>query len=616
MLTPALAALTCIVLASAAGSHEAEPAYGVSGTVVNAGGKPVQGAHVRLLLHNRLGSKLAHEAVTDSSGRFTTAGWVVSRGDDTADGDWRLEVSAPQFATSCVDQLFIGFGTYDVGPIFVFPPVKVSGCVRGTGGKPIQGAAVYAALGSASWARADYAGLNPAAVTDAEGRYEFQTLPPGQVTIGVAAEGWADGVKRELMLSTTQANSCDFTLKPALAIKGRIVNSQKSPIARAIIAPVEEEPGDGFWRTECVAGDDGAFRIDGRSELPKDGFLVQARGYIPQLVRLQASQHVREVPLRDSRSFTIKLESCPDPNHRPQLASVRIRNSSIQGMCGNCDQVNWTTAQEQRSTVERIGEHSWRVYWEAAMTSPYRARRGESMSPRTLVVELTDGAILSHTFPEGAPSDNSAVVILRPEAPGTISGQVVDRASGKPVAGVRAMLNFWTVTKPHKDAITDTDGRFTFSGLAPSNVHSVQVRNSECRGASDLITVKAGETSTVNLSVQPTPQIRGRITVGGQAPGEQIIIGLGEFQAGQAVEGGWFGLGSCDASGNYSVPPHYDRTFTVVPKRRTSPNQGGYRRFRSEFPATQPDSWPWEVKAPKTGAANLDLDLPADYDKP
>lgn len=612
---PFLAVLISVALASAVAAQEAEPAYGVSGTVMDESKQPIQGAKVRLLRQNENGSKLAHEAFTDASGRFTSPGWVVSRGDGAADGDWRLEVSAAHFATSCVDQLFIGFGTYDVGPVYLFPPIKVSGCVRDPGGRPIQGAAVHAALGSASWARADYAGVEPAAVTDAEGRYAFQTLPPGQVTIGVTAPGWADHVKRELRLSATEPNTVDFALKPALAINGRLLNDQKAAISGAIVEPLEEKPGVGFWRTECVAGKDGAFSIEGRSELPTDGFLIQARGYIPQWATLQSSKDVQEIPLRPSQSFTLKLEPCADPSHKPQLTSVRIRNSNVQGMCGNCDQLNWSSAQEQRSTVERTGDSSWKVYWEAAMTSPYGPRGGKSMTPRTLVVELTDGAILSHRIPENTPIDSATVVTLRPEVPGALSGQVVDSASGRPVAGIRAMLNFWTVTQPHMDAITDADGRFKFSGLAPSNVHTVRVRNSLCRGETELIKVKAGETSTVRLSVKPTPLIRGRITIGEKAPGEQIIVGLGEFQPGHAVEGGWFGLGSCDAAGSYSVPPHYDRTFTVVPKRRTSPSQGGYRKFRSEFPATPPGNWPWEVKAPDTGVATLDLDLPADYDK-
>ena len=34
-----------------------------------------------------------------------------------------------------------------------------------------------------------------------------------------------------------------------------------------------------------------------------------------------------------------------------------------------------------------------------------------------------------------------------------------------------------------------------------------------------------------------------------------------------------------------------------MPKRRTSARDGGYRRFRSEFPATPRESWPWLVEA-------------------
>ena len=87
------------------------------------------------------------------------------------------------------------------------------------------------------------------------------------------------------------------------------------------------------------------------------------------------------------------------------------------------------------------------------------------------------------------------------------------------------------------------------------------------------------------------------------------MIGLGEFQNRNVVNGGVYGLGISNAEGDYSVIPRNDRRFTVVPKRRIRPRDGGYRRFGSEFPETRRNSWPWQAQAPSHGHVRLDLDL-------
>jgi hypothetical protein len=99
------------------------------------------------------------------------------------------------------------------------------------------------------------------------------------------------------------------------------------------------------------------------------------------------------------------------------------------------------------------------------------------------------------------------------------------------------------------------------------------------------------------------------VTYKGRAPGEQVVLGLGEFQDHDVVAGGWFGVGISDRAGNYKILPHYGRRLTVVPKERTTPELGGYRQFLKEFPETPRSDWPWMVDARMRSTVEFDLDI-------
>jgi hypothetical protein len=268
---------------------------------------------------------------------------------------------------------------------------------------------------------------------------------------------------------------------------------------------------------------------------------------------------------------------------------------------------NSTVVDAGSDFVEAIGPAAWRLSWEAAFDANDRTpSMGSSTSMR---VELEDG-FSSWVDPTKLDQrDGATEVTIRAPRPGRVSGEVLRADDGSPVAGTSVMINRWSVVRPHRVTTTDASGRFVFESIAPGDSHDLAVDSELWSGAIDGVEVRSGTTTELILRVEPPPRIRGRITIDGHPPGEPVVLGLGEFQDHLVVDGGWFGLGVSDLEGRYSVIPKYDRRFTVVPKRRTKPQDGGYRRFRSEFPKTHPESWPWLVQAPSVGETTLDLDI-------
>jgi hypothetical protein len=230
---------------------------------------------------------------------------------------------------------------------------------------------------------------------------------------------------------------------------------------------------------------------------------------------------------------------------------------------------------------------------------------------------LSDGSFHDVKLVETQNQTSQFEISVRPPVPGAIEGTLREAGSGKPVANVRVYLNHWSVTQPHLDVVSDEQGAFRFEGLAPMDVHTVVVNDSRWRGRSESLTVKPGETTRgVVIETHPAPHARGRVAITGKPPGDTLVFGIGDFDSlGWVEHAGSLGVGVCDASGNIDIVPRYPRRVGVVPKRRTTPELGGYRKFASEFPRVTVKPWPWTIDAPDSGIVALDVDLPADFER-
>ncbi len=138
------------------------------------------------------------------------------------------------------------------------------------------------------------------------------------------------------------------------------------------------------------------------------------------------------------------------------------------------------------------------------------------MSIRTTLVVLL--AAISHATPLAAlatvPTHRHAV--LTPLLVASVTGTVTDAASGLSIAGAQV-----SVTGTTLGAVTDAEGRYRITGLAPGEVH-LRVRRIGYAGSERSITVRDDETATADFSLVAHIASLEQVIVTGTAGGTQL----------------------------------------------------------------------------------------------
>ncbi|HUT36558.1 MAG TPA: carboxypeptidase regulatory-like domain-containing protein [Planctomycetota bacterium] len=203
------------------------------GKVLGADGKPVEGAEVAFSLP--LGWR-----GTRVTGKTDAAGKVEFRG--LASGQYTMTVQPPEGSVSCQKQFddVRALSGLTLEQTLKLPEgAKVTGTVTGPDGKPVAGATVMASYGYASRAKG---------TTDAQGRYVVAGLaPPAKLgppqRYGPQNQVTAVAPAEALTLATSSvplpliplggSAKLDITLKPGVAITGRVTGPGGTPVASA-----------------------------------------------------------------------------------------------------------------------------------------------------------------------------------------------------------------------------------------------------------------------------------------------------------------------------------------------------------------------------------------------
>ena len=237
-----------------------EPGTVVGGVVVDQDGQPVSGAQVfvegrgltAMTSAEREGVDLAHSEVTDSEGK-----WLCDH--------LPAEVSSIRLTCSHPDYLSATFGcaklgaTTNSGMIYLAESelrnstaivrlqrgLVVAGTVIDAEGQPLTGATV---IKNRLWS-------NSAAsrCTDAQGRFRFGDIGPGELVLTARAEGF---IESELVIQpTSHKEDLHFTLARASVLRGRILDEQSNAVVHARVCATGEsyDQGKHNWRTTSDA---------------------------------------------------------------------------------------------------------------------------------------------------------------------------------------------------------------------------------------------------------------------------------------------------------------------------------------------------------------------------
>ncbi len=285
--------------------------------------------------------------------------------------------------------------------------------------------------------------------------------------------------------------------EPALALQtsslvGAVLDLEDAPIPGAQVCVAPGELGPTFaldWRPRCVRADQrGSFRVEpiapGRYSVS-----ASARGHIPPpSLRERAGLHVTVAAGATRDGLVLRL--------RPGGGELR---GVIRDITGGTVSGASVFSQDALTVSDDQGEFS---LW-LDMRSFVRVR--------VTADGYAHAAILEHR-----PFGRVVEVLLRPEV--VITGRVITAESGAPVAGVAVvtttpgLMGYSGSFSTEPRAVTDEDGRFRFTGLAPGR-YKPQVRDRSYRGQAreSVLLELGGAPADVVVPVHPARRLEGQI---------------------------------------------------------------------------------------------------------
>jgi hypothetical protein len=588
----------------------------VSGRVVTVQGAPVAGAALSLRAVVPYASEEVASGVSGSDGRFVLLVWPFEDGDNYL-GRSYLWVEAPGFAPSRIDRVPLPSPPLDVGDVFVFEPVELSGVVVDSRGRPVAGAQIHAALGRAGGAYEDHARRPPIATSDAHGAFICRSLPPGVVTLGASAPGFADAVLEPLRLGES-SNSVRFELAEGRRTELVVVDDNELPVQGARALPMGDlrrswqlptamTPLD-FWRGAQAADAQGRIRFDGLSASFDPDVEIQAQGYQPSWIRLAGPN--QRVVLR--RATMVHISAVRDSDGSPvAIHSVDLRNGRTPDFlfCGWGEERNWLCSWSDSAAVRVLEPSHWEIEWNGAHG---RVRGGQ---PGKVMVIAEDGTRVRADLPLGLPAGHAVEYEARLAQPSTLSGRVVD-SSGKPVALTLGSqidfhrLSFVTTRSAANGAFRfdRLDGRFVWL-YSKDEAWTIDEGTATWR-------VEAGSTlSGIEVRVWPRAHAdsglaKVRLIIGGRGLEVPVLVALHDMQSELCDEipraFAW-----TDAEGRLEIDLAQPGDYFLVPQRSVGAESGAWRDFLAGFPA-HGKNWPGIVTIPETGVREQSIDLPAE----
>jgi hypothetical protein len=220
------------------------PGRTVSGRVVDVAGKPVAGAVVRLSAAEPL-VPLDEVARTDAAGAFRFEGLL--------EGGYGVEALGAGGARAARPLVVAGSAPGRV-ELALEPGGTLEGTVTAAGGAPAAGARVRLDV----VAGPDTGAPARLALADERGRFRFEGVPAGQVTLAaVHALGAARSAAQPV--GPGQQASVALTLEAPAAVEGRVVGADGKPVAGVPVVAVAEEQG--VTPAVALSGADGRYRL-------------------------------------------------------------------------------------------------------------------------------------------------------------------------------------------------------------------------------------------------------------------------------------------------------------------------------------------------------------------
>jgi protocatechuate 3,4-dioxygenase beta subunit len=488
-------------------------------------GKPVDSATVRAWTWGNAGATVA-EATTDATGKFSVMvvegmvnqilaekdGWVAA--DDASRQQTPIQIREGETQTR---------------DLKLRPGAKVTGVVRGPDG-PLPGAKVWAHSGSNNmrW-------IQKSAATDADGRYEIGSLAPGRVLVRAEYAGYyvKDFPDQYWVLMQQQGPSPfkvevteggtatkDIEMVRGVAVEGRVEGPDGPMSGVRVSTPTD-------WEGGAVTGEGGTFRVEGVKPSANVQLYAVKEGFAPAAT---------------NKPFAVSSDK---PTTDVVLKMVRV--GTVRGTVTASDGGPLKDAQVKVSAWQDQGGDFRGSFYNpnsAGVAAPvrpdgsYEVPLGGMPSGKFMVtVTAVDRPSVSSDAQPIVDGQSDYTVNLTMDAGKDLQGTVVVKQGGAAVPGASVaiqsrsgrtrsmtMVNGMYMNDTGGQtvwAVTDSDGRFSISHLAPGSYGVTATATGYVVGTS-LVDLNA--TGVVTVEVEQELTIEGVVMYADRSPVEGAQI--------------------------------------------------------------------------------------------
>jgi protocatechuate 3,4-dioxygenase beta subunit len=230
------------------------PGMNCKGHVVDAAGRPIEGAEV--LVAGWAGGEALPLACTAADGTFSLRAIATH---------CHVGARAPGYAASALRQFTGGKGAeVELKITLEKNAVELSGTVVDPDRRPVAGAVVQAGSEDASMVNLPDGGVGKRPMharvrTDAQGRFRFESLLPGSMPVAVRARGLAPS-HQTVELEPGRPLTIRVQLEPGVILVGSVRDTQGAPVPRAELSFGEWE---NLGHRQVLSDEKGEFRVDG-----------------------------------------------------------------------------------------------------------------------------------------------------------------------------------------------------------------------------------------------------------------------------------------------------------------------------------------------------------------
>ncbi|WP_051314637.1 carboxypeptidase regulatory-like domain-containing protein [Alteribacter aurantiacus] len=454
----------------------------VNGQVTTEQGAPIANATVEVL--DTLGNVI-QTVTTNGDGNYSVPG--------LAPGTYTFRYTATDFQTRLVGATLAAGEIRTINVQLAASPGTLTGTVRDQAtNQPLVGASVTVQTSGGVFVQSTQTNVN--------GQYTIPSLAPGSYNVVFSQDGYGQSVQGAVI----NANQTT-TLNAALAfisgaVSGVVRDNEGNPLANASVQVLLNE----VVVASVLTLADGSYFI---GNLAPNTYVVTASAE-------NFATAFEGVAILGNQTATASFALFPDPGR--VIGTVRDSDGNpisgvevvVRTSIGRVVIGTVITGINGNYVVSNVAPGSYSV---TASATDF-----QSASLGAIVVSNQD-SIVNFTLLEN---------------PGTIVGTIVNAQTGQPIVTSNVQLRINDVNGAViATASTDTQGNFTFQGIAPGT-YTVVASDISFQTNFATVTVGPGQTQTVNIALEPNPGfISGTITDSGTGQpisGAQINV-VNEF---------------------------------------------------------------------------------------